>query len=97
MNASSAPTTSSRSTPRSSAKWFRVPPARRRTGSPLRGDRGDDRLGAIPAGHANRVRAVVDRAFDERHEVLAEVQLDRLDAASAGLTRDVEALGLAPA
>ena len=63
--------------------------------SPLRGDRRDDRLGAVPARHANRVGAVVDRGADERHEIFAEVQLDRLDAAGAGLTRDVEALRLA--
>ena len=61
---------------------------------PFGGDRGDDRLRAVAARHAYRVRAVGDRVAHERREVIAEMQLDRLDAASASLARDLEALRL---
>ena len=61
------------------------------------GDRGDDRLRAVAAGHAYGVGAVGDRVAHERREVIAEVQLDRLHATSACLARDLEALCLAAA
>ena len=71
-NASSAPTTSSRSTPRSSAKWLRVPAGTQAYGSP--------RSAAIaatiacepsPPAIASAVGAALDRAADERLEVVA--------------------------
>ncbi len=44
------------------------------------GDLGNDRLRAVPASHCEPVRAAVDRAAYQRLEVLAGLQLDRLDA-----------------
>ena len=58
--------------------------------SPLRGDRGDDRLRAVAARHAYCIRAVGDRVMHECREVIAEVQLDRLYAARARLACDLE-------
>ena len=63
---------------------------------PLGGDRGDDRLRAVSAGHADRVGAAVDRIVHQRGEIISEMKLDRLDAAGASLARDMEALGLPP-
>ena len=45
----------------------------------LGGDRGDDRLRAVPTRHREPVRAALDRAADEHLEVVAGLQLDRLD------------------
>ena len=63
----------------------------------LGGDRGDDRLRAVAAGHRERVGAAIDRVADERLEVVARLQLDRLDPARARLVGEREALRLAAA
>jgi hypothetical protein len=62
--------------------------------SPIRGDRGDDRLRAVATRNADGIRTVGDRVADMRREVIAEVQLDRLYAARASLACDLEALRL---
>jgi hypothetical protein len=59
----------------------------------LRSDRGDDRLRPVPAG-AEPVGTVCDRVAHQRLEVVPEMQLHRLNAPSAGLTCDLEALRL---
>ena len=79
-NASRAPTTSSRSTPEVEREV--VARARRdaRVGqAELGGDRGDDRLRAVAPGHREAVGAASDGVADERLEVVAAAELDRLD------------------
>ena len=63
-----------------------------RVGQPvLGGDRGDDRLRAVAAGHREPVGAALDRAADERLEVLAGPSsigsIPRARASSASLKR----------
>ena len=63
----------------------------------LGGDRGDDRLRAVAAGHRQPVGAAGDRVAHELLEVPRGAELDRLDPARAGLVGQREALGLAAA
>ena len=63
----------------------------------LGGDRGDDRLRAVAAGHRQRVGAGGDGVADQRLEVGARGQLDRLDRARARLVGELESLRLAAA
>ena len=63
----------------------------------LGGDRGDDRLRAVPAGHGQPVRAARDGGADQRLEVVTALELDRLDATLAGLLGQREALRFAAA
>ena len=66
-----------------------------RVGQPaLGGDRGDDRLRAVAAGHRERIGAAIYGPAHERLEVLAGLQLDRLDPARACLRGEREALRL---
>jgi hypothetical protein len=51
-------------------------------------DLGNDRLRAVPARHREPVRATLDRAAYQRLEVLAGLQLDRLDATLTSLLGD---------
>src|SRR5947209_3405314 len=60
-------------------------------------DCGDDRLRTVAAGHRERVGPVRDRVPHELPEIVSPLQLDRLDAARAGLVGEVEAFGPAPA
>ena len=60
----------------------------------LGGDRGDDRLRAVPARHREPVRAALDRAADEHLEIVTRLQLDRLDPPLARLLGEREALRL---
>ena len=60
----------------------------------LGSDRGDDGLRAVPTRHREPVRAARDRVADEHLEVVAGLQLDRLDATRARLLREREALRL---
>ena len=73
------------------------PPARRRRKVELRRDRGDDRLGAVAAGHRERVGAAGDGIADDLLEILARFEFDRLDAARPRLSGEREPLGLAAA
>ena len=67
-----------------------------RVGQPvLGGDRRDDRLRAVAAGHREPVGAALHGPANERLEVLAGLQLDRLDPARACLVGEREALRLA--
>ena len=67
-----------------------------RVGQPaFGGDRRDDRLRAVAAGHRERVGAALHRPADERLEVFAGLQLDRLDPTRACLVGEREALRLA--
>ena len=72
LNASREPTTSSRSTPRSSAKWLRVPgrDAHERE-AVLARDARDQCLGTVAARHPEHVGAPSDRVAGERGEVVA--------------------------
>ena len=66
-----------------------------RVGQPhLGGDLGDDRLRAVAARHREPVGAALHGAADERLEVLAQLQLDRLDPALARLVGELEPLRL---
>jgi hypothetical protein len=51
----------------------------------LGGDRGNDRLRTVPAGHRQAVRAELDRATYEHLKVVAGLQLDRLDPTLSSL------------
>ena len=65
-------------------------------GQPALGrDRRDDRLRSVAAGHRERVGAAFHRPADERLEVVALLQLDRLDPSGACLVGEREALRLA--
>ncbi len=57
-------------------------------------ERRDDRLRAVAAGHRERVGAAIDGPANERLEVVAGLQLDRLDPARACLVGEREALRL---
>ena len=63
----------------------------------LGGDRGHDRLRAVPTRHRQPVRAALDRPTDQRLEIIAGLQLDRLDPARARLLVQRETLRLSPA
>ena len=63
----------------------------------LGGDRGDDRLRAVAAGHRQPVGALGDGGAHELLEIAAERQLDRLDPARPCLVGELEALRLAAA
>ena len=63
----------------------------------LGGDRRDDGLGAVAAGHREPVGSAGDRLANEPLEIPRRAELDRLDPARARLGRDREALGLATA
>ena len=63
----------------------------------LRGDRGDDGLRAVAAGHRQPVGAAGDRVAHEPLEVPRGTELDRLDPARPGFVRHREPLGLAAA
>ena len=58
------------------------------------GDRGDDRLRAVPTGHRESVGAARDRAADQGLEIVPALQLDRLDPAVARFLGDCEAFCL---
>ena len=94
-NASSAPTGSSRSTPRSSARWLRVPTGMQAKGNRSRGSGRHDRLGPVPAGRRERVGSVRECPLRERFKGHLESQLDRLDPAPASLVGDAKPLRLA--
>jgi hypothetical protein len=59
------------------------------------GGRGDQRLGAVPAGHADRVSASRDGVLGKLEQVIAGPQDDRLDAAPLAFLGEVEPLPLA--
>ena len=79
-NASRAPTTSSRSTPRSSAKWFRVPAGTHDERQVVLGASGDERLRAVAAGHADHVGARATASRPSRPRSSPGLEHDRLDA-----------------
>ena len=60
-------------------------------------DRGDQRLRAIPARHAQHVRAAADRVLGEFPQVVAGFQEDRLDSPLPALDDQLEPLHLSPA
>ena len=60
-------------------------------------DRGDQRLRAVPAGHAQDVRSPADRVLGEFPEVIAGFQDHRLDPPLAALAGQAEPLRLTPA
>ena len=98
VNASSAPTTSSRSRPRSSAKWLRVPAGNADVGDVApRGNRRHKRLRPVASGHPDDLRAACDGALGELEQVIARLKDDRLDASPPSLPGEVETLGLAAA
>src|ERR1700758_4692041 len=77
VNASSAPVTSRRSTPTSSAKWLRVPAGTHTNGIPC--------AAAPPATPATAPPPPARRALaGQRGQVLAPVQDDGLDPGAAG-------------
>jgi hypothetical protein len=61
------------------------------------GDAGDQRLRAVPAGHADHVGAPGHRLLGEPDQVVARGQHHRLDAPPAGLLHQAEPLHLAAA
>ena len=62
----------------------------------LGGNHGNDGLGAVAAGHRQRVGSIGYRAAHELLEVGAELQLDRFDATGPRLLGEVELLSLSP-
>ena len=87
---------SSRSMPRSRAKWFRVPGRDADERHPaLDGDRRDERLRAVAAGHAEAVGAAGDGIAGELLEVEPVVEHHGLDAELVGQLDEPELLDLA--
>ena len=60
-----------------------------------RGNRRDERLRPVTAGHPDGLRAARDSALGELEQIVARLQDDRLDATPLRLGNEVEALGLA--
>ena len=52
--------------------------------------RGHHRLGAVAAGHAQRIRAPGDRGLGQRPQVVARVEENGLDAPATGLVREMQ-------
>jgi hypothetical protein len=63
----------------------------------LGGDGRDERLRAVPAGHADHVRPAGDRVLGELQQVVALPQHDRLDPPGLALIHQPEPLRLSPA
>src|SRR4029450_7375943 len=85
-NASKAATTSSRSNPRSMARWLRVPAGPQAgaavsagggAGVRARGVPGQQGGGPVPAGHAEHVGAVAHDLLGKPAEVVARTEHDR--------------------
>ena len=97
VNASSAPTTSARLSPRSPAKLFRVP-SRDANECDLvpHGDSRDQRLRAVAAGHPNDVGAVLDRLLGKLGEIVFGTEQERLDTALARFLRKLPTLAFPP-
>ena len=84
--------------PRSSAKWLRVPALTHTNGSAvLDRDRRDERLRSVAAGHAEAVGAARDGVARELLEIEPVVEHHRLDAELAGEVDETELLDLAAA
>ena len=95
-NASKAATTSSRSSPRSMARWLRVPGGHADEGDVMGGgDAGHQGLGAVAAGHAEHVGAAGHGLLGKPAQVVARTEHDRFDAAPARLLDQVESFDLA--
>ena len=62
----------------------------------LGGDRSHDGLRAVSPGHRQRVRTAFDRGPDERLEVVAPLQLDRLDPPRAASSARAKCSALPP-
>ena len=94
----SRPTTSSRSIPRSRARWFqRAGRDHHHRDTALCSNAGDERLGPIATGHADHVGAPVDRIHREVEQVVAGLEYDGFDSTTAALVHEVEPLRLSAA
>ena len=89
--ASSAAVTSARSSPRSRARWLRVPAGTHTNGTVVpAGDVGDQGLRPVAPGHPDHVGARGDGLLGERREVVTALQDHRLDPPPPGLVLQVE-------
>ena len=97
-SASSAPTTSSRSTPRSSAKWFLVPAGMQANGrSCWAAMLATSAWVPSPPAAARASAPRATASLTSCHDVVAPLELDGLDAACGGLGSEVVAERLAAA